>query len=62
MVHFRCANPDVAISTRIAPPVGARIADGASVAQGILEFPYPLFGLALCAFFGPFRERSSRMD
>jgi len=35
----------------IAPPVGARIADGASVAQGILEFP-----------FGPFRERSSRMD
>ena len=46
----------------IAPPVGARIADGASVAQGILEFPYPLFGLALCAFFGPFRERSSRMD
>jgi len=46
----------------IAPPVGARIADGASVAQAILEFPYPLFGLALCAFFGPFRERSSRMD
>jgi hypothetical protein len=31
----------------IAPRVGARIADGASVAQGILEFPYPLFGLAL---------------
>jgi hypothetical protein len=29
----------------IAPPVGARIADGASVAQAILEFPYPLFDL-----------------
>jgi hypothetical protein len=51
--------------SRVPPNALARrawIADGASVAQGILEFPYPLFGLALCAFFGPFRERSSRMD